>query len=118
MNGVNLLARAEDMVADAVEKYSFGEEVDYAVIGGMAPLPGGVQPILAIALTVPSLVLGEFIIGHDVITTVRPDEDVIGAKVQEMISALKEARLKQATASNGHGQQLPPTSPGGIHLPG
>lgn len=115
---MTLTSRMSEMVQKAlegVERTDVLHEVSFTIVPG----PQGPQPVMLLALAMPSTVIGEWVTGVSVVPNLVPDEEQMRGATMQMLDSLREqkAKVAQEAMSQGNGQQQAPP-PSGLVVPG
>lgn len=98
----DLTSTLRDYVSAGVDAHALGDDVGWAVTVQMMPTPQGIITATVITLDIPSLVLGEHVVGSAMMPTVTPTAEQVAKAVGDLLGQLREQRSAQAAQANGH----------------
>lgn len=121
------MSRLSDRISTMIQA-KFDElgltDLNHEVTLDIIPGPQGPQPVMLVAMTMPSTVLGEWVTGVSVLPNLMPTEEQVEGAVLQMLQSLRAQRdqtnqqvMASAASSNGHKETAPGDGPRLI-LPG
>lgn len=115
MAELSMTDKLKEFVAEALDRHSQGDAVEWDIGSGMAP---NNQLIHFLTLCVPSPVLNETIMAGGVIGGANSiDAEKIDAMVQQALEQIRTARSQKLNAEIAHVDTAAKASPGGVLLP-
>lgn len=104
----DLVVGIERAVAAALYRHGQDERVDYACsMGVVGNEQGQMQPVVAIFVAIPGLVLGEKVHGTQLLTNLFASGEAIDGLIHQMLETLRTSRYEQAQqATANHNPHL------------